>query len=229
MQKEIRAVSALAVQPCAGKLTAYGAKIANYTAVSLFARHHDSMLLQFTITDPTERLNAVYGVQLPSDWAADDSIKYGKQGLIVRHDQCGKRQAMVRRMLGAADALTIDKRWFKSTAFKVCQCIVPINGYRVCSNNIWYEVTMKDGSLMHCAAICEGWQSKGGDIREGIILLTTAANVLLAPLYNKMPVLLHQRELDSWLRGERPILQELNRIASPYPSELMQVNKGIMQ
>lgn len=58
------------------------------------------------------------------------------------------------------------------------------------------------------------WQSKGGDIREGGILLTTAANVLLAPLYNKMPVLLHQRELDNWLRGERPILQELNDLSA---------------
>lgn len=187
------------------------------------------MQLQFTITEQAERLNTIYGVQLPPDWTPGDSMKYGKHGLIIRLDQWGKRQAFMRRMLGVADALMIDKRWFKSTAFKLCQCIVPVNGYRVCSGNIWYEVTMKNDSLMHCAAICEGWQSKGGDSREGIILLTTAANVLLTPLYNKMPVILHHRELDSWLRGERPILQELNRIASPYPSELMQVNKGIMQ
>lgn len=184
---------------------------------------------QLTITDSAERLNTIYGVQLPSDWAAGDSIKYGKHCLIIRLDQWGKRQAMLRCLLGAANALMIDKRWFKSTAFKMCQCIVPVNGYRVCRSNTWYEVTMKDNSLMHCAAICEGWQSKDGDSREGIILLTTTANVLLAPLYNKMPVLLHQRELDSWLQGERPILQELNRIISPYPSELMQVGQCVTQ
>lgn len=36
--KGIRVVSALAVQPCAGKLPVCGAKIANYTAVSLFVK-----------------------------------------------------------------------------------------------------------------------------------------------------------------------------------------------
>jgi len=187
------------------------------------------MQLQLTTTDSAERLNTIYGVQLPSDWAPGDSIKYGKHCLIIRLDQGGRRQAMLRRMLGAVDALMIDKKWLESTARKVCQCIIPINGYRVCSGNTWYEVTMTDDSLMHCAGICEGWQSKDGGSREGVVLLTTGANVLLAPLHNKMPVLLHQRELDSWLQGERPIPQELNRIASPYPSELMQVEQCVTQ
>lgn len=132
MQKGIRVVRLWQFSRTV-KLPVCGAKIANYTAVSLFVRHHDSMLLQFTITDPTEQVEDFpAGVQLPSDWAADDSIKYGKQGLIVRHDQCGKRRPLVSQCFSVTgEYADIVKDGLKSTAFKVCQCIVPINGYRV--------------------------------------------------------------------------------------------------
>lgn len=187
------------------------------------------MHLQLLLQGPAERLNRTYGIQLSSDWGSDTNNRYGSSGLVIRQGQQGDRQASIVQMLGVVDALMVDDIWFAFPVFKEQQCIIPIHCYRIFVDGTWYAVAMKDGSFMNCAAIFGSWKSRGGNRQEGFVLLTTSPNVLLSPFREKMPVLLHLSELNSWLRGERPIQQELNRIASPYPSELMQVDQCITQ
>lgn len=187
------------------------------------------MRLQQALIGPAERLRKLFRVQTPSDWVPSSSIRSGRSGLIICQTPQGEYQAKITGMWGYKDALTCNERWLASTLYEVHQSVVPISSYLVRKGNRWHEVTMKDNSLMNCAAILKSWKSNESVTQEGFVLLTTHANVMLTPFYKEMPVLLHPSEVDSWLQGERPMLQELYRIASPYPSDLLQVNQCIRQ
>ncbi len=174
-------------------------------------------------TGPAELLAARYGVQIPSGWLPSSNLRQGRQGLIIRHDQWGRRQAAVLRMRGGEDVLSADGVSRVSRLGQGNRCIIPVNGYCICRDGSCHYITMKDYSLMNCTGILKPGQNLGGTVQDCFSLLTTSANVLLAPLHPKMPLLLHHSEIDHWLRGEGPVAQELERISLPYPSGLMQV------
>jgi len=177
-------------------------------------------------TGPAELLAARYGIQIPSDWLPSSNLRQGQQGLIIRHDQWGRRQAAVLRMLGVEDIMSAD---WTSRLGQGKRCIIPVNGYCICIDGSCQYITMKDNSLMNCTGILKPGQNLGGTVEDCFSLLTTSANVLLAPLYPKMPLLLHYSEIDHWLRGECPVMRELDRISLPYPSSLMQVSPFMNQ
>jgi hypothetical protein len=172
-------------------------------------------------TGPAELLAARYGIQIPSDWLPSSNLRQGQQGLIIRHDQWGRRQAAVLGMLGVEDILSADG---PSRLGQGKRCIIPVNGYCICIDCSCHYITMKDYSVMNCAGILKPGQNLGGKVHDCFSLLATSANVLLTALHPIMPLLLHYSEIDHWLRGECPFMQELDRISLPYPSGLMQVS-----
>ena len=69
------------------------------------------------------------------------------------------------------------------------------------------------------AGLWDHWQQNGVSINSCAIV-TTAANELLAPIHDRMPVILTPEAQDEWLRGhdDPTVLKEL---LSPYPAAEM--------
>jgi putative SOS response-associated peptidase YedK len=81
---------------------------------------------------------------------------------------------------------------------------------------------MKDGAPLPLAGIWESWTAPDGHTTETCAILTTAANSLMAPIHDRMPVILHPAEFDLWLDRTVNDPAELTRLFLPYPADLMQ-------
>ncbi len=80
-----------------------------------------------------------------------------------------------------------------------------------------FAVAMRDGAPMPLAALWEGWRAPDGSILRSFTILTTEAVPELAPLHERMPVILPPESWDAWL-GEAPADEAaLLALLKPYP------------
>jgi putative SOS response-associated peptidase YedK len=62
-----------------------------------------------------------------------------------------------------------------------------------------YAVALAGGRLMAMAGLWDRWRSPAGEIVRSFTIVTTAANALLAPLHERMPVILDPDAWPIWL------------------------------
>ncbi len=107
------------------------------------------------------------------------------------------------RLLFNGRAETIDQRQIFRNAFSGRRCLVPANGF--------YEwpagtgrtktprwVSHQDGHPIAFAGIWYSAQSHD-EGRETCVIITTAANGLLTPIHDRMPVILPPEQYNAWL------------------------------
>lgn len=87
-------------------------------------------------------------------------------------------------------------------AFRQKRCLLPASGYfewkREGPKKQPYYVRRKDGLPMAFAGLWDFW-TDGTTKITSCCLITTEANALLAPVHNRMPVLLEPDQFDGWL------------------------------
>jgi putative SOS response-associated peptidase YedK len=73
---------------------------------------------------------------------------------------------------------------------------VMYNGYRIINEAMVENarVSLKSGNLMAFAGIWETWYPKAGETVECCCIITTAANSLMAPAHDRMPVILDSKQ-----------------------------------
>lgn len=108
-----------------------------------------------------------------------------------------------------ARAESLAERPAYRTAFRRRRCLVPADGFYEWKGTGRgkqpYHIRRRDRGPFAIAGLWEHWKSPAGDIIESVTLVTTAANALLAPVHDRMPVLLAPESYGSWLD---PAMQE---------------------
>lgn len=107
------------------------------------------------------------------------------------------------RLLFNARAETIDQRPIFRNAFAGRRCLVPANGFYEWQAGAgrtktpqW--VSHRDGDPVAFAGIWYGAQPDQED-QGTCVIVTTAANALVAPIHSRMPVILPPEQFDAWL------------------------------
>ena len=84
-------------------------------------------------------------------------------------------------------------------------------------------ITLEDGQLFAFAGLWDDWKNPDGQVIRTCTIITTDANELIAPIHNRMPVILSRDArkiwLDSALKDEHIQLPLL----APYPSNKLEV------
>jgi putative SOS response-associated peptidase YedK len=98
------------------------------------------------------------------------------------------------KLINARAESVSEKPSFRS-AFKRRRCIIPAGGFFE-----WQPVEgrrkqpwlfrVADGSPMSLAGLWEHWEGADGQVIESCSVLTTGANELMAPIHDRMPVVL---------------------------------------
>jgi putative SOS response-associated peptidase YedK len=140
-------------------------------------------------------------------------------GLVPRW---AKDPAIGARMINARGETIGQKSAFK-TPFERHRCLIPADGF--------YEwqllpgggkqpmrVAMKDGAPFAFAGLAERWLSSAGEVVDSCTIVTIAANALLRPVYERMPVIIAPDDYRRWLdnSGEPP-----HDLVRAYPSDAM--------
>jgi putative SOS response-associated peptidase YedK len=129
------------------------------------------------------------------------------------------------KMFNARSETAAEKPSFRS-AMRQRRCIIPADGFYEwqatgpkTKQPIYF--TMADQSLFGFAGLWEEWHSPDGSPLHTCTILTTSANELIAPVHDRMPVILapehYSRWLDRGMRHAEPLLDLL----VPFPTDQM--------
>jgi putative SOS response-associated peptidase YedK len=120
---------------------------------------------------------------------------------------------------------TLDKKPSFSESFQKRRCLIPADGFFEWDQNSGrlkqpYYFQMKDETPFAFAGIWDEWRGTEPAIISCAII-TTTANELLAPIHDRMPVILHSQSYDTWL-NEDSEPAKLRNLLRPLPtSEMM--------
>jgi len=83
-------------------------------------------------------------------------------------------------------------------------------------------IRLKDDGLFALAGLWERWtEPQSGEVLVTCTIITTSPNELVAPLHNRMPVILPREDYDAWLDPARTDPATVMPLLRPYPAEAM--------
>jgi len=132
------------------------------------------------------------------------------------------------RMINARGDSVASKPAFRS-AFKERRCLVPVSGFyewqRIDGSKTkqpWY-IYPAAGKIMCLAGLWERWD-KSEQPLETFTIITTEANEFIAPLHDRMPVVICAEDFDRWLDPQTR-LEELQSLLAPAPHDMLAAHK----
>ncbi len=106
------------------------------------------------------------------------------------------------------------------------RCLVPATGFYEWREDgkrkVPYYIRLKGGLYFSFAGLYDTWQDPGGADRPTYTIVTTNANVLVAPVHDRMPVILRREDEGRWLSGSLLAAPDLHAILAPYPAGQME-------
>ncbi len=107
-----------------------------------------------------------------------------------------------------ARAETLATRSAFREAFQKRRCVVPADGFYEWSgakgDRQPFRFHRPDGKTLLLAGLYESWQPRPGEWERTFTIVTTAANELLRPLHDRMPVILDEGSADLWMFSTTP-------------------------
>ena len=122
-----------------------------------------------------------------------------------------------------AESIQTTRMWREP--LKKRRCLVPADGFYEWlrpdkKTRIPYAFSVKGNEPFAFAGLWDAWKEPDGSWLQTFAIITTDANELMAPIHDRMPVILHPRDYDRWLdreETERPPVDLLR----PYETEEM--------
>ncbi len=148
-------------------------------------------------------------------------MKWLKWGLVP---SWAKDASMGARLINARSETVTEKPSFRE-AFKRRRCLIPANGFyewqRTDGKKQPYFFQLKEGQPFGFAGLWDKWKSEDGSVLETCTILTTVANEVLAPVHDRMPVILHHDDYELWLNEDERKRELLKDLLLPYPADEM--------
>jgi putative SOS response-associated peptidase YedK len=198
---------------------------------------------RFTLTVEAADLQEEFGLSsVPNDWQSRYNIAPSQPVLAITdgHERAAewlrwgliptwaKDPSIANRLINARSETLAEKPSFRS-ALARRRCLILADGFfewqhqadkRVLSQP--YHFRRSDGRPFAFAGLWEIWRKpEGGEVRSCTII-TCAANEMVAPVHDRMPVILSGDKAWAWLET-RP-LPELRSLLAPYPAQWMVAN-----
>ncbi len=135
-----------------------------------------------------------------------------------------KDPAAGNRMINARAETLQEKPAFRN-AFRRRRCLVPASGFyewqkQGARKQPWY-VSLRDGNPFAIAGLWERRDMEDGSVLETCTLITTAANDVILPLHDRMPVIVAPEGYDLWLSPDLKETAPLAALLRPFPPEEM--------
>jgi putative SOS response-associated peptidase YedK len=130
-----------------------------------------------------------------------------------------------------ARAETVDKKPSFRDAFKKRRCLIVADGFYEWRKDgkgkepLYYY--LKSGRPFGFAGLYETWISPDKKEIHTCVIITTGANELIAPVHDRMPVIVSGEQEQTWLGNEIEDKTILLSVLNPYPYDKMDYKVGI--
>lgn len=82
-------------------------------------------------------------------------------------------------------------------------------------------ICLSSGQPFAFAGLWDKWRTTNGEVWTTSTIITTAPNSLMAPIHDRMPVILAAEDYELWLTPGEASVDKLQSCLRPYPPELM--------
>jgi putative SOS response-associated peptidase YedK len=126
-----------------------------------------------------------------------------------------------------ARAETAAERPAFSAALRYRRCLFPATGFyewRRGSNGVRqpYWIRARSTGLIALAGLWETWSDRDGGEIDTACILTTSANATVAPVHDRMPVIIAPGDFDRWLANRGDPSDEIADLLRPPPDDLLE-------
>lgn len=122
-----------------------------------------------------------------------------------------------------AKAETVAEKPSFRSAFKKRRCLVVATGFYEWQVQGAYKqpmwIGLRNKRPFAFAGLWEHWKPAEGEPIDTCTIITTEPNDLMAPIHNRMPVILAPTSYDQWLDPTFQKIETLNGLLRPYQSE----------
>jgi putative SOS response-associated peptidase YedK len=149
-------------------------------------------------------------------------LGYLKWGLIP---SWSKDEKIGSKLINARAETLAEKPSFRD-AFRKRRCLVLADGFYEWKRHengtkTPMRIKLKSNEVFAMAGIWERWK-KGNDTIFTCTVITTSPNELMSDIHDRMPVILHKDDEQTWLNSEFQDSQLLSNYFQPFPQELME-------
>src|SRR5262245_48400170 len=172
---------------------------------------------RYAITTAPEAIRALFGYPEQPNFPARYNVAPTQPVPIVRLAEGQRTLTLVRwglipawvkdprsftLLINARGESVLDKPAYRN-AMRRRRCLFPVDGFyewkRAGERRTPYFVRPKGGGPMAFAGLWETWIGPNGEEMETAAIVTTQANGTLAPLHDRMPVIVAPDAFDFWL------------------------------
>jgi putative SOS response-associated peptidase YedK len=160
---------------------------------------------------------------IPND--GENRLDFFRWGLIpswTKADQVGKYN-----LINARSETAAEKASFKAS-YRRRRCLILADGFYEWSKSnsgkgkTPYYFTLKDQSPFAFAGLWDVWYSPEGDPLKSAAILTTDPNQVVKPIHQRMPVILHPDDYQTWLDPKEGGPEKFQPLLEPYSPDDMQ-------
>lgn len=127
------------------------------------------------------------------------------------------------KMINARSETASERPSFRS-ALRRRRCLIPADGFfewrQEGSVKQPYFIEMNDGAPFGMAGLWDFWEGPDGAF-ESCTILTTGPNATLAPIHDRMPVILPRAAFAQWLDPSRVSVEGIAALMAPYTERPM--------
>jgi putative SOS response-associated peptidase YedK len=166
--------------------------------------------------------NDVYAVTLDGTARRLDAFHWGLVPSWAKDPKIGSRMINAR-------AETLSTKGTYRSAFRRRRCIVPVDGFYEWRTVPWQKrkqpvyIHRPSGEPLAFAGLWSVWRREGDDgpPLRSCTIVTTTPNETLAPVHDRMPVILPANAWDEWLDPANDDLDTLGRLLVPAPPSVV--------
>lgn len=128
-----------------------------------------------------------------------------------------------------ARAETVAEKPAYRESFKRKRCLIPATGFYEWSQTggrkTPHHIRRPDAGLLAFAGLWDHWE-KAGEGFDSCSIIVTAANAVVRPLHERMPVILNPAQYDNWLATSHYDRTRLQALLVPYEGSLETYSVG---
>jgi putative SOS response-associated peptidase YedK len=198
---------------------------------------------RYAITSAPEAIRRLFGYADQPNFPPRYNVAPTQPVPIVRLDEGQRRFALVRwglipawvkdpsrfSLLINARGESLDAKPAFRNAMRRRRCLFPVDGFfewpREGERNVPYYVHRKGGGPLAFAGLWETWMGPNGEEMETAAIVTTRANRMLAPIHERMPVIVPPDAFDFWLDTAKVDAEMGAAVVAPAPEGLLDLHE----
>ncbi len=192
---------------------------------------------RYTLTSDASEIADEFGVEVPPDYQPHYNIAPSQSVPVAGQDAKGERKLSflrwglvpwwaedpkrVQHTINARAETLLLRRVFRE-AFQQRRCLIVADGFyewrRAEGRSQPFRFHLNDNRLFAFAGLWERWQGEAAEPLYSCAIVTTDANPVVAPVHDRMPVMLTPAERERWLDPAADV-EELRRLLHPYTGD----------